>query len=162
MSAAATTSDQVLIRRVFQAPRERVFAAFTDRRVLEQWFAPHGCTIEFKHLDFRVGRTFHSCIRTPDGYQCWCRGEYQEIKSPEKIVHTMENCNAAGEIIHPADIGMDPAWPPSTLVTLTFEEIDGRTHFTLHQTVSEALAKKTGAHPSWLQMLDRLAERVEK
>ena len=53
---------------------------------------------------------------------------------------------------------MDPEWPRETVVTVTFAERDGRTTVTLHQTVSEALAKRTGAHPSWIQMMGRLAE----
>src|SRR3954470_2068555 len=99
----AATDNQVLIRRVFNAPRELVFQAWTDPRVMEQWHAPRGCTIEFQQFDFRVGGTFRSCIHTPSGYQCWCKGEYLEIVVPERIVYSMTNCDAAGREINPAD-----------------------------------------------------------
>jgi hypothetical protein len=46
------------------------------------------------------------------------------------------------------------------VVTVTFEDAGGKTRLTLHQTVSEVVAKRTGAHPSWLAMLDRLAEQL--
>ena len=55
---------------------------------------------------------------------------------------------------------MDPDWPLETVVTVTFVPKGSRTVLTLHQTVSESLAKRTGAHPSWLQMFDRLAALV--
>jgi hypothetical protein len=53
---------------------------------------------------------------------------------------------------------MDPDWPAETVLTVTFAELAGKTRLTLQQTVLESLAKRTGAHPSWIQMLDRLAE----
>ena len=57
--------------------------------------------------------------------------------------------------VKPADIGMDPEWPADTVVTVTFTEVEGKTRITLHQTVDEVVAKRTGAHPSWIQMLER-------
>jgi hypothetical protein len=51
---------------------------------------------------------------------------------------------------------MDAAWPGETLVTVTFSEEHGKTKLQLRQTVSQALAQKTGAYPSWLEMLDNM------
>lgn len=47
-------------------------------------------------------------------------------------------------------------------MTVTFAEHEGKMRLTLHQTVLEPLAKRTGAHPSWIEMLDRLAEELAK
>jgi hypothetical protein len=69
--------------------------------------------------------------------------------------------DALGLPVEPAAVGMDPEWPPETLVTVNLQELGGKTKLTLHQTVSESLAKRTGAHPSWLDMLDRLQEVVQ-
>jgi uncharacterized protein YndB with AHSA1/START domain len=156
--ATASTERAVLITRVFDAPRELVFRAWTDPATLGRWYAPRGCTLRFSKLDLRQGGAFHSCIRSPDGHDCWCAGVYREIVPPERIVYTLGIANEKGESVEPADVGMDPAWPRETVVTVTFAERDGKTLVTLHQTVSEALAKRTGAHPSWIQMMDRLAE----
>ncbi|HEU4886833.1 MAG TPA: SRPBCC domain-containing protein [Thermoanaerobaculia bacterium] len=152
--------SDVRITRTFHAPREMVFRAWTDPAQLASWYAPHGCSIAFRQLDVRPGGAFHSVIRTPDGKDCWCRGIYTELVEPERIVYTMAVADADGNLIAPADAGMDPEWPRETTVTVTFAEQDGRTTLTLHQTVSETLAKRTGAHPSWLQMLDRLEEEL--
>ncbi len=150
----------VEITRVFNAPRELVFRAWTDREQLLHWFAPRGCTIAFRTLDLRPGGTFHSCILTPSGHQCWCQGVYREIVAPERIVFTMAVADEQGNLVEPADVGMDPDWPRETIVTVTFAELEGKTKLTLRQTVNESLAKRTGAHPSWIEMLDRLAENL--
>jgi uncharacterized protein YndB with AHSA1/START domain len=156
MSATAT-ERQTTITRTIQAPRELVFAAWTDPAQLPRWYAPTGCTIEFRKLDVREGGEFHSCITIPGGKQCWCKGTYLELIAPERIVQTMTVCNERGDDVEPAEVGMDPLWPRETTLTVTFGDAGkGKTLLTLHQTVSEALAMKTGAQPSWLVMLDRL------
>ena len=76
----------MLIVREFDAPREQVFKAWSTRDVLERWHAPHGCSIEFKKVDFRVDATFHSVLETPTGYICSVRGTYMVIDEPAKIV----------------------------------------------------------------------------
>ena len=158
-NATADLADrEVLITRVFDAPRALVFAAWTDPEHLQRWFAPRGCTVQFCRIDIRPGGTFHSCIRTPNGHNCWCVGTYRAVVVPERIVFTMAVADEKGDLVAPAAVGMDPDWPRETVVTVTFAERDGKTTVTLRQTVSEALAKRTGAHPSWLDMLDRLAE----
>ncbi|MFL6197166.1 MAG: SRPBCC domain-containing protein, partial [Thermoanaerobaculia bacterium] len=86
----------------------------------------------------------------------WCTGVYREIVEPERIVYSLAAADENGDLAEPAEMGMDPDWPRETIVTVTFAELGAGTQLTLHQTVSEALAKRTGAHPSWLQMLDRL------
>ena len=157
-SVAELEEQLVVIKRVFDAPRELVFKAWTDPQHLVRWFAPPGCTIHFRQLDIRQGGEFHSCVGTPDGHACWCKGTYQEIVAPERIVFSMSVADEQGNLVSPVDAGMDPEWPRETIVTVTFAEHDGKTELTLHQTVSESLAKRTGAHPSWIQMLDRLEE----
>lgn len=152
----------VVIERIFDAPRELVFSAWTDRGHLANWYAPNGCQISFKTLEIRPGGVVHSCILTPDGHECWCKGTYLEIDPPKKIVYTMAIADAAGNLMRPADAGMDSDWPRETTVTVSFVELGGKTKLTLHQTVQESLAKRTGAYPSWLQMLDRLDEQLKQ
>lgn len=151
---------QVVITRVINAPRELVFKAWTDPVQLVRWYAPQGCSIEFRQIDIRQGGTFHSCIRTPQGFQCWCVGEYQEVVPPERLVFTMAIADEQGERITPAVAGHDQDWPAETTVIVTFTPLGSQTKLTLQQSVSEALARRTGAYPSWLQMLDHLAAEL--
>jgi uncharacterized protein YndB with AHSA1/START domain len=149
-SANATAPDRdLLITRTFDAPRELVFKAWTDETFLQRWYAPNGCTIEFYTLD---------CIHNPSYGPCIVSGVYQEVVAPERLVLTMFLADREGNMIEP-DV-KHPKWPQVTTLTVTFEDLGGMTKVTLAQTVSEALAKETGAYPSWLQMLDRLAENL--
>lgn len=159
-SPVASPANHVLITRMFDAPRALVFSAWTSAERMTRWFAPNGCTIEYRKYEFRAGGAIHSCIRTPTGYTCWVIGTFKELVPNERIVMTMVMSNERGERVNPADLGMDPSWPAETIATITFSEHAGKTMLTLRQNVDESLAKRTGAHPSWLQMFDRLNELV--
>lgn len=152
----ASTDPDILITRTLKAPRELVWQAWTNVDHLQHWHAPHGCEIRFARFDFREGGGFHSCISNPSFGECWCVGTYQEIVKPERIVYTMAMADAEGNLVDPASVGHDAKWPAETTVRITLQENAEETVLTLEQNVSEALAKRTGAHPSWLQMLDRL------
>ena len=149
--------EEVWITRTFNAPKEIVFKAWTDPVQLIKWYAPTGCEISFTEINVAEGGSFHSCIIIPDGKKCWCKGIYKEVKFPELIVQTMSVADEEGNLISAVDAGMDPRWPDETILTVTFEDTgDGKTLMTLHQTVNQALAKSTGAYPSWIIMFDRL------
>jgi uncharacterized protein YndB with AHSA1/START domain len=135
---SADDARTVRIERMLDAPRELVFDAWTRPEQLLQWYAPRGCTFG----------------------DCWCVGIYREVVRPERIVYTLATADSAGNQIEPAQAGHDPRWPRETLVIVTLAEVRGRTRLTLEQNALESLAKETGAHPSWLQMLDRLDELV--
>lgn len=159
-SADSAGEPFVAITRVFDAPRELVFKAWIVPEHLLRWHAPRGCLLTIRSIDVRPGGAFVYGIRSPDGYECGCRGTYREIVEPERLVYTLCRADEFGNVVEPATVGMDPAWPKETVVTVTFADLGGKTQLTLHQTVSESLAKRTGAHPGWVQMLDRLAEAL--
>ncbi len=148
--------EEVFIEEIFNASAEKVFGAWTDSKKLLKWFAPEGCSIHFKKIDVRKGGQFHSCISSPQFGDCWCVGEYKDVVPNKRIVFTMINADQYGNPINPATIGMDPDWPGETLVTVTLIEENGKTKLQLRQTVLQELAKKTGAYPSWLQMLNNM------
>lgn len=149
-------NQEVFIEETFNARIDYVFRAWTDPEKLMKWYAPEGCSIRFKELNIQPGGKFHSCISNPEYGDCWCIGEYKEVVPNSKLVFTMINADEHGKPINPADIGMDPDWPGETLVTVTLTEENGKTKLQLRQTVSQELAKKTGAYPSWLQMLGKI------
>ena len=157
---APQDADCIVIERLFDAPRELVFEAWTDPRYLAAWFAPRGCTIRFAHIDVRPGGRFHSCIQNPAFGECWCVGVYQEIVRPELIVYSIALADSLGNKVDSARAGHHPDWPEETIVRVTLEDLGGSTRLILRQNAPEALARQTGAYPSWLQMLDRLAESL--
>ncbi len=152
-------TKEVEISYTFNAPRDVVFNAWTNKAALEQWFAPNGCTIHYKLLEIKIGGKFHSCISNPEFGDCWCIGEYKKIVYPSEIVYTMINADENGKPVTPASIGMDSEWPGETVVSITFSESNGKTTIILRQNAPEAVAKKTGAYPSWIQMLQH-CERI--
>ena len=149
----------LVIQRVFAFPRELVFDAWTSVDLLPQWFAPSGCTLHVERLDVRPGGGFHMCVRSP-AFDCWTVGTYLDVTPPERIVFTSTIADAAGNPASPASQGHDPAWPAETLVTVTFVDRGEQTLVTLEQSVSETLARRTGAYPSWIDMLDRLERQL--
>ncbi len=156
-SANKSTSNEVHITHVFDAERELVFEAWTDPEQLAKWYAPDGCTISFKQCEVKTGGQYHSCIHVPAYGNCWCKGSYLQVEAPNKLVFTMEVTDETGKDVTPAAAGMAEGWPQVTTVTVTFSEVEGgKTKIELHQTVSEDLAKQTGAYPSWISMFNKL------
>lgn len=143
------SAKQVKIERVVGAPRELVFRLWSKPEYLVRWFAPRRCALEVHAFEFRVGGEFRSTIREPDGSGCEAVTTFQEIVPNEKIVYSIR-VQGRGE------------WPDLTTVTVTFSDHGDGTFLSLHQTVPEALAKRTGAYPSWLEMLDRLGEELAR
>lgn len=145
-STATATDRELIIERVFGAPREIVFEAWTRAEHLVNWWGPKDFTLPFCEIDFRVGGSYRFCMRSPDGEDYWVYGEYREIVAPEKIVMTWNRENSAGEL-----------WS-STVVTLSFEPDADRTRFKLYQTMFETVEYRDQHEFGWGQCLDRLGE----
>jgi uncharacterized protein YndB with AHSA1/START domain len=158
--AAADANPLVTITRTLDAPRELVFRMWSEPQFLTRWYAPRRCVLEVLHFDFREGGEFRYRIREPDGSGCLCSAIFTEITAPKRIVYTMCFSDEQGRFVTAKSVGADPDWPDRTTVTVTFVETDGRTTMTLHQTVPESIAKRTGAYPSWVEMLERLSEAL--
>jgi uncharacterized protein YndB with AHSA1/START domain len=155
-------SPLVTITRTLDAPRELVFRMWSNPELLARWYAPRRCRLNVLLFDFRVGGEFRYQIREPDGSGCLCSAIFTEIEVPGRIVYTMCFADEQGNFVTANSIGADPDWPDRTTVTVTFVEKNGRTTMTLHQTVAESVAKRTGAYPSWVEMIDRLDEEVTR
>ncbi len=110
------TDREIVITRVFDAPRELVFDAHTDPKHLPNWMTgPEGWTMPVCEIDLRPGGAWHFVWRKDDGSEMGMRGEYREVKPPERVVHT----ESWGE-----------EWP-ETLNTMVLTEEDGKTTLTL-------------------------------
>lgn len=147
---------ELLITHLFDAPKEIVFRAWTDPEQLKHWYAPDGCTIEYKMIDTTQGGNFHSCIHDPVHGACWVKGTYLEVLPNQKLVFTMVMSDESGNSVNSVTAGKTADWPEEQITTVTFESIAEQTKVTIHQTVSEEQAKKTGAYQSWIKMLNKL------
>lgn len=155
-----SSDKELLITHWFNASIELVFDAWIDPEKLKRWYAPDGCTISYKRIEIREGGMYHSCVHDPVHGDCWIVGTYLEIIPPEKLTFTMQLSNERGEMADALSAGKDSQWPAEILTTVTFESVGSQTKVTLHQTVSEVEAKKTGAYQSWIKMFNKLNQQL--
>ncbi len=153
---AATLSDRELaISRIIDAPREKVFQAWTDPELLKQWFAPKPWTTPVAELDVRPGGASLIVMRGPDGNEFPNRGVYLEVVKNERLVFTNAYVRA-----------WEPSEKPFMTVIVTLEDLGGKTRYTarvLHWTVADREThEKMGFHKGWGQCADQLAALVTK
>jgi uncharacterized protein YndB with AHSA1/START domain len=84
------TDREIHSERVFEAPRDRVFAAFTDPQLIPEWWGPRDSTTVVEQMDVRPGGSWRIVIRHADGRETAFRGTYREVTRPERVVQTFE------------------------------------------------------------------------
>lgn len=144
--AAAPPGPELLLTRVFEAPRALVFKVWTEPAHLVRWWGPAGFTTPSCQMDVRPGGPFRICMRSPDGRDHWLRGVYREITPPERLVCTWAWEDEEGAAGH------------ETVVTITLDEHGAGTRLTLHQAVFEAVSARDAHDEGWSECLDRLAD----
>jgi len=150
--------ERMVVTRVFDAPRELVWKAWTDPKYVMQWWGPKGFTAPFCEMDFRVGGKFLYCMRAPDGQEFWNAGEYHEIVLHEKIVSSMYFADSKGNKIEPAQFGIEHEAIDGAYDVILFEDLgSGRTKLTFigNETMQNAI--KTGQLEGMEQILDKVA-----
>jgi uncharacterized protein YndB with AHSA1/START domain len=142
-----TPSDrEIVLTRVFDAPRTLVFDAFSKPELLKRWFGPRGWSLVVCEVDLKVGGTFRFVMRGPDGRDMGMRGVYREIVPPERSVHTESFDDYPGE----------------SQVTAVFVEQGGKTTLTAtvlypSKEVRDAVIKSGMEHGA-AESYDKLAE----
>jgi uncharacterized protein YndB with AHSA1/START domain len=143
-----TQQRELVVTRVFNAPRERVFRAWTDPKLAVQWWGPKWHPATFLEMDVRPGGVWQGELRsTADGSVLTHRGVFREIVPPSLLSFTFA-WDEEGER------GME------TLVTLTFEDLGGKTRFTLRQVPFQSDAERDGHGEGWNSTFDRLEESL--
>jgi uncharacterized protein YndB with AHSA1/START domain len=150
-----TDDRELVLSRLIDAPRERLFRAWTRPELIKQWFAPAPFTVPTVQTDLRVGGATVIVMRSPDGQEYPSRGVYLEIVPNEKLVFTDAYTDA-----------WTPSPKPFMTVTVTFEDEGGKTRYTArarHWTVEDRQAhEKMGFHEGWGQCATQLAALVAK
>lgn len=153
MAANKSDEAELITTRIFDAPREMVFRAWTDPVRLKRWWGPKGFTNPVCDVDVRPGGAIRIEMRGPDGKVYPMTGTYLEIVEPERLVFVSSALDASGQ----------PLFEVLNVVTLA-EEPGGKTKLTLHVKVSkirpEAAGHIAGMEIGWSMTLDRLAAEV--
>ena len=149
-AAARSAAPELVISRVFDAPRNLVFKAWTHPEHLARWWGPKGFALVACELDVRPGGAWYRRMRSPEGAEYVKRGIYREIVPPERLVFTYVNEDADGSL------------GPETMVTVTFEDVGARTRLTLHHTGFDSIPSRDGHEGGWTSALERFAEHLAK
>jgi uncharacterized protein YndB with AHSA1/START domain len=154
-TANAPSDRDLVLTRLIDAPREKLFRAWTEPELLKQWFAPLPYTTPVAELDVRPGGASLVVMRGPDGVDMPNRGVYLEVVPNERLVVTDAFTKA-----------WEPAEKPFMTVILTFEDKGGKTRYTAlvrHWTVADREThEKMGFHQGWGICADQLAALVAR
>lgn len=154
----AKKENALQLERTFEAPRSLVWKAWTDPKLIKQWWGPEHFTGSFAKNDLKVGGKFLYAMRAPDKKDYWSTGSYLEIQPERKIVVTDSFSNRKGEIVDPKTYGMPPDMPREMLVTVIFEEIaPNQTKVSIKQAGMPASMMKD-ATSGWSTSLDKFAK----
>lgn len=150
---------ELTLTRTYDAPRDLVFKAWTDPKLVQQWWGPRGVTNPTCVWEARPGGTIHVVMLAGDelgsmaGQEWPMKGEFNEVEEPKKLVFT------SGAIVDDKEV-------LRTLTTVTFEEEDGKTNMKVHIVVThatpEAAGPLSGMEMGWNQQLDKLSEFLSK
>lgn len=152
-----TTERELVIERIFNAPRALVWKAWTDPEMLAKWWGPKNFTTTVKKMDARVGGSVLVGMHSPEGQTFWSTGTYLEIVPMEKLVVTDSFADENGNIVSASHYGMEEGFPLELTVIITLEDIGAnKTKMTLrHIGMPESTMKEmTGA--GWNEMFDKL------
>jgi uncharacterized protein YndB with AHSA1/START domain len=141
---------EIVMERVFDAPRELVFKAYTDPNLIPKWWGPRRYTTTVDKMDVKVGGAWRFLQRDAAGHEYAFNGEYREIAPPERLSYTFEFEGMPGQVL---------------LETVTFEERDGQTKVTVTSLFQSAEDRDGMLHSGMEQganeSQDRLAELLE-
>jgi uncharacterized protein YndB with AHSA1/START domain len=149
LKVTARSDREIVMTRVFDAPRNLVFDAYTKPELLKRWLGVFGgYSMPVCEVDLRVGGTYRFVWRGPDGAEMGVRGVYREVVRPERLVHTEK---------------FDEAWyPGESLITTVLAEQGGKTTLTVTMRYESREARdavlKSPMESGVAQSYDKLAE----
>jgi len=159
MSSTAVAQHELHITRVFDAPRELVWKVWTDPEHMKHWAGPRQFEARHVENDGRPGGRWRLCLHS-DGFDTgdgvlrkldlWQGGENREMLEPERLVYTFQWDESTG--LHPRE----------TVVTVTFEEHDGKTTMNFHQAFFVTDKDRDGHMRGWNSSFDKLGDYLRE
>jgi uncharacterized protein YndB with AHSA1/START domain len=155
-------TPEFTVTRIFDAPRELVWKAWTEPERLKRWWGPRGYTAPVVKIDFHVGGKYLYLMRSREGIDAWSTGVFKEIEPQKRIVVVDSFADKDGNIVPASYYGMGEGFPPETQITITFEDLHGKTRLTLrYADVSNLGAEDLrNMEIGWNESLDKLQETL--
>ena len=158
MSNKTSSTDAVVIDRIFDAHIDLIWQMWTDPEHFSQWYGPRGFSVPVAKMDLRVGGTRTICMSSPDGsMKMWTTGEFTEITPSTRLAYTESPSDENGNLISPQAMGMPEGYPATTEVIVVLEAVDGGTKMTMTHV---GVPAESGAGGGWSQAFDKLAELI--
>ena len=157
MTSVSTTNHphDLVLTRLIDAPREKLFRAWTEPKLVMQWFAPRPWTTVRAEMDVRPGGSSLVVMRSPEGEEFPNPGIFLEVVKNERLVFTDAYTSA-----------WVPSPKPFMTAILTFENEGGKTRYSARarhwSAEDKATHEKMGFHEGWGQCADQLAELVAR
>jgi uncharacterized protein YndB with AHSA1/START domain len=156
-------SPVFILTRLFDAPRELVFRAWTEPQHVARWWGPRGMTTPVRQMDVRPGGAYRIVMRSPEGVDYPMKGIYREVVRPERIVYTAdlsEHPREWHDLVNPDRRKDEPF--KEILNTITFEQQGGKTKVTIRMDFESEARRdsyaKLGMSQGWSQSLEKLDE----
>jgi uncharacterized protein YndB with AHSA1/START domain len=149
--AAKYGDGTIVITRVFDAPRELVWRAWTDPKMLAQWFGPRGFTSSVPELDLRVGGKLRIVMHGPDGNDYPMKGVFREVIAPERLVFSNVAIDNAGNHLLEGETSVTLIEQGGTTLTMKSHMVG---------LVPIAPQMLVGMKAGWTQSIDKLEELV--
>lgn len=146
LTAGTDSRPALEIKRMFDAPRELVFKAWTEPDRMTHWLGPKDFVVTSCRLDPIPGGLYRACIQSPEGREHWMSGEYHEVIEPHRLVFSFAWDDENGVRGH------------ETLVSVSLRDVGGKTELTFRQAIFPSVDSRDSHHSGWSECFDRLAD----
>jgi uncharacterized protein YndB with AHSA1/START domain len=149
IDGSSVTEAVIVMSRLFDAPREAVWAAFTDPKHVVNWYGGHGFSNPVCEMDVRPGGRWHHVMRLPDGTEVESNYVFMEVRKPEKISWRSLDANETKD-----------GPPAPALMTVTFEDLGARTKWQLVARFASFAERNRAANKHFAETIAEGAERL--
>jgi uncharacterized protein YndB with AHSA1/START domain len=157
--------EELTLERIFEAPRELVWKAWTDPELFMRWWGPARFSCPSCKIDLRVGGKYLACMRSPEGKEYWTVGVYREIAPPSLLVMTNHFSDDKGNVVPSEYYGHSPDAGKEMVLTVRLQELEGKKRTKLiltHSGLSKlSPEEREDVEQGWTESLDKQGEILE-
>jgi len=129
-------TESIVVRRLFDAPPEAVWNAWTRDEQVMRWWGPDNFTAPAAKMDVREGGTSLVCMRSPDGQDMWMTWDYTRVEPGKRLEYVQNLSDEAGNRLDPGAIGMPPEFPRDVRTVVTVRPVGDKTETTITETTT--------------------------